>query len=166
MKKLTKIIKRIEKRATFINLLFTAVMTISVVFSAASWWISKEALVETKKQAQASFILDLNRDFLMNDRLYRMRKDIESKIPSLVVNGGAFTVQDIDDYIGTFETMSDFMDRGVLDKDIIDNNFGAFIVDAYKNKEIYNYIIQLRKDLKSEDYYAGFEKFANEFSSE
>lgn len=161
-----KINKWLEKKSILINLGLTAVMTISVIFSATSWWTAKEALVQTKKQAQASFILDLNRDFFMNDRLYRIRKAIEADAPLLVINGGQFTEQDIDDYIGTFETISDFTDRGILDEDIVDNNFGIFIVDAYDNVEIHDYITHLRKKLNSEDYYSGFEDLAKKFSSD
>ena len=153
-----------------INLLFSFLVTVATMFNILLWQDSKESLNNSKeellllrKQSQGSFIMDLNRDFFFDDRLYKVRKAVEQDRPLFLVNGGEFSIQDIDDYIGMFETMSGFIERDIIDSDLIDENFGYYIDDAFDNKEIQNYIVELRKIPGNEELYTGFEKLAKSF---
>ena len=143
------------------NIILAFVLALSTAFLWITTW---QALNESKKATQGSFILELNRDFYLNDRLYGVRKSVESNAPILKENGGRYTTQDIDDYIGFFELMSNLIDRNVIDYKLIDSNFGESIMSAYENKEIMNYIMHQRKDLNEPDLYSGFNDLAKEIS--
>lgn len=106
---------------------------------------AREQMSDARKTSQGQLILELNRDFTLNDRLYRIRKSIEYNKPILKQHGGQFTEQDIDDYIGLLELMSILKEREILDADLILDNFDVYIQNAFQNKEIRAYIAELRK---------------------
>jgi len=122
-----------------------------------------EQLKQAWRSSQGQLLLELNRDFSFNPKLYRMRKVIESGKPILGQRGGMFTEQDIDDYIGFFEMMSIFVDKEILDLCMVRDNFDVFMEDAYKNREIREYITRVRK-IYDGDMYSGFEKLVKRFA--
>jgi hypothetical protein len=91
--------------------------------------------------------------------MYRVRKAIDMKKSILVTNGGECTEQDIEDYIGYFEMLYGFIENNIVDRQIVDDNFGGYAEDAYINKEIREYIDNLRRELNDEELYTGFCKW-------
>ena len=91
-----------------------------------------------------------------------MRKAIESKKPIFESRGGKCTEQDVEDYTGYLEMLYEFMESGILDVKITNDNFGGFAVDAWGNKEIQDYINNLRREMGNQELYQGFEKWARE----
>jgi hypothetical protein len=125
-----------------------------------------DTLDETRRANQGSFVLQLNKDFFFNDRLYKMREAIDNNKPLPKDKNGKLSKQDIDDYIGFFEMVSGLLDRKILDRSLIDDNFSIFIIDAWRNKEISNHILQLRKEYPKSKIYAGFEALAKKYATE
>jgi len=170
-----KIIKKLNKLTVSekLNLCLTFFLVVATSFNVFLWQTSvtslensRNELTELRGQSQGNLILQLNRDFFLNQRLYELRKAIESGGPILQKNKGNFSIQDVDDYIGTFETMSGLIDKNILDKGLVEDNFGAFIVDAYDNQEVQGYVQDLNKEYKTSDMYSGFEKLGKEFSTD
>ena len=91
--------------------------------------------------------------------MYKVRKTIESKKPIFKSKGGECTEQDIEDYIGYFDMLFGFSEQGILDFKITDDNFGGYVEEAYINKEIRKYIVDLRREMNEEELYTGFEKW-------
>jgi hypothetical protein len=135
--------------------------TIFLWLSTRDLWITtKEAIQESKRASWGTIILTANKDFFFNDRMYRVRKIIESKKPIFKEKGGNLTEQDIDDYIGYLDMLYGFVEQNILDFKIMDDNFGVFVDEAYNNKEIRTYISYLRKEYSEEDMFSGFEDWA------
>jgi hypothetical protein len=123
------------------------------------WNVTKKALEESRKASWGTIILEVNRDLFLNDRMYKVRKAIESNMP-IFEPKGACTEQDIEDYIGLFDMLGGFMVHKILDFEIADDNFGEYVKEAYKNKEIETYIVDLRREMKTDNLFVWFEKWA------
>ena len=57
---------------------------------------------------------------------------------------GPFSVGEIDRYLGTFETLGDLYDNGLITYGMLDNGFSYYIQKAYANYEIKDYIADSR----------------------
>ena len=112
------------------------------------WKTTQEQLNETKRTSQGQIILELNRDFTFNERMYSMRKAIELKQPILSARGGKFTEQDIDDYIGFFEMVSTLVERGILNCTLVADNFDVYIKIRARIKKFKNIFCGCRKTLE------------------
>jgi hypothetical protein len=160
---MAKVICTIEKHQALFNVIFTAVLAGATIFlwitTRGMWIVTKEAMLEARKASYGTIILQANRDLFFNDRMYKVRKAIESKKPVFESKGGKCTEQDVEDYIGYFETLYGFMEHGILDIKITDDNFGGYVEEAYINKEIREYISELRREMNNEEMYKGFEKW-------
>ena len=154
----------LEKYQVPLTLLLTAFLVLATFFLWRStrdlWVTTKEAIQESRRASQGTLILTANRDFFFNDRMYKVRKTIESRNPIFKEKGGILTEQDVDDYIGFFDMLYGFTEQNILDFKIMDDNFGIFVDEAYHNKEILNYISYLRKEYSEEDMFSGFEEWA------
>ena len=58
--------------------------------------------------------------------------------------GGKFSYQDINAYLGFLDTIGYYNKKGLLDKEIIDELFGGYIIEAYVYEEIEKYIRQIQ----------------------
>jgi hypothetical protein len=164
VKIISRFISWIEKHQAAFSVILTAFLVVATtllwISTRALWVTTKEAIQESKRASWGTIILTANRDFFFNDRMYKVRKVIESKKPIFREKGGTLTEQDIDDYIGFFDMLYGFTEQKILDFKIMDNNFGIFVDEAYDNKEIRRYISDLRKEYPEEDIYIGFENWA------
>lgn len=121
--------------------------------------ITTEALQESRKASWGTIMLQANRDFFFDVRLYKVRKAIESEKPILERMNGECTPQDVEDYIGYLDMLYAFTEQGILDFKIADDNFSGYVEEAYINKEIREYLIELRREMNDEELYLGFEKW-------
>jgi len=143
---------------SFITTLFT-IGGLYLVINAAN------SLKETKNADQGNFILTLNRDFFFNDRLTQVRSALNDNQKILTEDGGKYSDVQLDDYIGFFDTLSGLVDRGILDYNLVDENFGYYIKEAYDNQEIKSYVKDVEK-VSGSDIYVGFETLGKRISKE
>src|SRR5215510_11787420 len=120
--------------------------TVLVVANILLWWTTRESVQGARRASQGTLIAQLNKDIFFDGRMYKIRKAIEAKKPLLKSHKGEFTEEDVEDYIGTFDMVYGFVERGILDCDLADDNFGAYVEEAYTNKEIRDYISDLRRE--------------------
>ena len=92
--------------------------------------------------------------------MYRVRTAIEQKKPILSVNGGLCEDQDIDDYIGLLDMVAGFVSKKILDRDLAEDNFQEYAEDALKNKEVDEFINDVRRERNDNSLYERFVKFA------
>ena len=127
-------ISSLEKHQTSLTLLLTAFLVLATFLlwlSTRNLWITtKDAIQESKKASWGTIILTANKDFFFNDRMYKVRKMIESQKPIFKEKGGNLTYQDIDDYIGYLDMLYGFVEQQILDYKIMDDNFGVFVDEA------------------------------------
>lgn len=83
-----KITNWLKENQAVINLIFAGVVAVFTIFNALLWWdakqqlnLSKDELKISSQSNQGNFLLTLNQDFFFNDRLYKLRKAIESNQP-------------------------------------------------------------------------------------
>jgi hypothetical protein len=140
---------------TAITNIFLFLATVALAFIA---YIQLKAL---REQANADFLLKFNRDFFNNEVTRKIIPLIEENRPILKRNSGIFSEYDLDDYLGYYELMSWYEEKGIIDFDLIDETFGHYISLAWQNKEIKEYIDELRETTKDQRYYKPFENLAN-----
>ena len=144
-----------EHQALFI-IIFTIVLAGATIYLG---YATKKLWTTTKGMVSVSIMLEANRDLFFNDRMNKVRKAIESEQPIFDSNGGTCTEQDVEDYIGYFEMLHGFTEQRILDSKIMENNFGGYVEEAYRNKDIREYIADLRREMNDEELYSGFEKW-------
>lgn len=58
---------------------------------------------------------------------------------------GRFSNGELDRYLGTFETLGDLYDKGLITHEMFDNNFAYYIQRLFANNQIRQYINESRK---------------------
>ena len=92
--------------------------------------------------------------------------DIYLDKPILKIHNGRWDDQAFNHYIGFFETLNDYVDAGSLNYRDVFDEYSDDVLRAYENKEVYNYIIELRKQEHSNAFYEKFEKLALRFKKD
>ena len=153
------IIYTIEKHQALFIIIFTAVLAWATIFL---WVATKKLWFQTERASQGAIILQANRDLFFDHRMYKVRRAIESKKPILESKSGNCSYQDVEDYIGYFESLYGLMEAKILNVKMTDDNFGNYVEEAYKNEEIKDYIAELRRELNEEELYIGVDKWAKD----
>ncbi|MEZ5829155.1 MAG: hypothetical protein R3D30_10750 [Hyphomicrobiales bacterium] len=104
---------------------------------------------------------DLYREFYSKENGYlRVANAIEGCEKLYKSDGGKFSHLEINQYLGFFEDLGLFMERGALGEPIIGHFFGAFIIEAYEYPEVQNYIARIRKNFEQPEAFEDFDKVA------
>lgn len=151
------IIYAIEKHQALFIIIFTAVLAWATI---SLWLATRKLWFQTERASQGAIILQANKDLFFHERMYKVRKAIESKKTIFESNGGPCSDQDVEDYIGYFESLYDLMEAKILNVKMTNGNFGYYVQEAYENEEIKDYIAKVRRDLDDEELYIGFENWA------
>ena len=85
----------------------------------------------------------------------KIRHAIEKRRPILEENGGAFTREELSDYLDIFEALSDAYDRGQISRELLYIWHSYAIARAYEKEEIKRFVAEERKE--DPDFYTGFE---------
>lgn len=72
-----------------------------------------------------------------------------------LLKNGKFSTDDLDNYIGTIESIGTAYQKNLINDDSIYENFNDVITKAYKNQEIQNYLTKIR--LENKTYFQGFD---------
>ena len=121
--------------------------------------LHKQNMIEKSK-----FVYTIIKDFENNSIDTAIANDINSAKILLKENGGKWSDYDLDQYLGFYELMYDYMDANSLNERDVYDNFSNDIDAAYKNKEIKTYITDLRTQTKDNAYYIKFEILALRFA--
>lgn len=71
---------------------------------------------------------------------------------------------EIEDYIGFFEEVGLFTDRGYVDEELIDEIFGDYIIDAYQDKRIMQHVAGVRTESRDKTYFIYFERLGEKLA--
>jgi len=126
----------------------------SVIGFLLSQWVAlyqfSKNLKTTKEIEMIHLARDVTRDFYSEkdgDPTYRqIRNGIDSCLKIYKSNGGDFTYDQVNRYLGFFDDLGFFYQRGALDEDTIKQLFGAVIIEAYEYPELTSYIAALQKN--------------------
>jgi len=125
--------------------------------------ISIRQSVSSARSYEADVILRIHDNFFLREINVRIRRVIERNKPILKENNGFAEYEDLDDYLGFIELLAIFIKKKLVTKETVDDMFGHYIVDAWENKEVHNYVEETRKEENDSDYYSGLERLAKEF---
>ena len=129
-------------------------------------FVFHQTLDTTRQVEMVHLARDLAQEFYVseeNKAVYRpLRTAIESCEKIYRSNGGAFGHDNINTYLGFFDDLGFYWKKGAIDLDIIDQEFGAYIIEAYEYPELREYIRKLEQNAKQKLAFATFEKLAQE----
>ena len=120
-----------------------------------------------EKVNSANFVLKIS-DELDKDKYDMFRYAIEDhdgrfKIQS-TKGHRRFSDHEIDDYIGNFETLGNFVEEDLVTEQMVYNQLGYDIEKAWCNRDVYDYIKDSRKADGAKSgpnaFYSGFERLA------
>jgi hypothetical protein len=137
-----------------------------VVSQVVTLFMFYRTLDTTRQVEMVHLARDLAQEFYVseeNKAVYRpIRTAIESCEKLYRSNGGAFGHDDINTYLGFFDDLGFYWKKGAIDLDIIDQEFGAYIIEAYEYPELREYIKKLEQNAKQRLAFAGFEKLTQQ----
>ena len=118
--------------------------------------------IQKEKKAELFYRM-YNEFFIKNPTNKGLIRALGNNEPILQKNNGQFDEYDIDDYLGHFELLKNYLDEGLApEKDIYDS-YSYYIIQAYQNKEIWGYVKSLRKETNDSTYYRNVEFLAKQF---
>jgi hypothetical protein len=120
--------------------------------------------IRRSQSTHSSQLLGLFDEELQSNSNSMVRLSIEDGGALLDENGGPITDDDLEDYLNVFESMSDAIERNLVDDVMLYELQGAYIEDAYQNGEVRDWIGEARED--DPDAYAGFEALARRYMKE
>lgn len=124
-------------------------------------YIAYYQIGKIRAQSNADFITRINKEFFYDNEMNRkIIKTIEERKPILKKNRGVFSAYDLNGYLRYFELIERFVADGVVSFDLVDEMFGNDIARAWENREIENYVMQLRKEKQDTRYFEHFEQLA------
>lgn len=143
---------------TLTNIIIVILLTLIVINSFNYFQIQK------KHQQAILFNNLIDNYFYKNPTIREISISIEGKHPLLKNNGGIYNEYDLDDYLGYFELLNTYVESDVIQFNWIYNQFGYYIINAYNNKEIKDYLKKLKLNNPTSTYYSGFEKLAKQIN--
>lgn len=109
--------------------------------------------------------IDLAKEFDKSELFRNIRMSIEHQQHLYKSWGGSFDNDQINLYLNFFEDVGFYHKYGVLSLEIIDHYYGSYMIEAYENKEIQQYITDLRVNYKQADAFAEFETVTKEIEA-
>ncbi len=120
-------------------------------------------LYEANAIAKSRFAFDINQKALTNSKDTAIGNDIIYHHPLLINHKGRWQDEDINDYLGFYELIMDYMEAGSLTYRDVFDAYSEDVIAAYNNKEIQQYIADARKEGNSNEFFIKFEKLAKKF---
>ena len=103
---------------------------------------------------------DLDKEFVENVTFGAMRMSID-KCEKLYKNsGGKYNNDQINQYLNFFDDIGFYSTLHDLSDEIIDQMFGAYIVEAYEYPELQSYITEFHKNARQKKAFDNFEELA------
>ena len=117
---------------------FLVVVGVGTYLTAAQMKYSQNNLYE-----DSMFKFD---DKLSNGTNYRITLAIEDQKPLLKNKGGSFDEDGLEELLGVYDQLYDAYKMGLINKELIYNDFSYDLLLAYNNQEVQKYLTQVRKE--------------------
>ena len=128
--------------------------------------IQNETLQATKEIESGKFMLELSKN-MDADKYASLIDAIEGHDANFHIlknQGGKFSDNDVEDYIGNFETIGYLETRKLIDLKMAYNEFSYDVEKAWCNQDVKNHIVEVRK--QDSTFFANFESLALAFLKE
>lgn len=138
-----------------------ATLVVAIGTLVMAYFIYRQTKIASRT-TMGDFTLRLHNEFFMRSKNAEIIRTIEEGSALRRVNGGRFDDEDLDDFLGIIELLNIYIEMKLLEEKIVDEMFGYYIVKTYYNKEIQEYIREVRRNLGNE-YYRGVVNLAQKF---
>ena len=154
---------KFEQAKEFISIAQSIVVIIGLPVGIISLYLAYRSLSLNNELASANFVLEISKK--MNSPRYdRILMAIEDNPGNYPLIKKRITSDDVEDYIGNFETVGNLIHDGIIDIDMAYDELGYDAEKAWCNRDVKRVIDEVRKvdRIKSgpNAFYAGFEKLA------
>jgi hypothetical protein len=125
---------------------------------------------DTQKVNSATFVMKISEE-VSNRKYFKLAFEIEEhdnnhKILASKTTKG-FSTRHLEDYIGIFDTLGNFVSDGVVTKEMAYNALSYEVEKAWCNEDVKRHVHELRKSDKAKsalnEYYRDFETLADSF---
>lgn len=99
----------------------------------------------------------------VNTRLRITIQSGQKPKPILKEHGAQFTDDDLENYLGIFDSLGDLYEKGMIDKDSFYNDYSYDIEKACDNSEIKTYLRDIRRE--EADFFSDFDRIANKMKN-
>lgn len=124
-------------------------------------------LTQANKYSQALLLQNAIHMFWdTNDPYGHIRVSIDKQEKLYRGYEGKYTFDQINKYLGFFETLGGFVENGTLDINDVSGNFGYVIMEAYEYPEVKRYIADIRKNSNESDAFDSFEQLAEKIEAQ
>ncbi len=113
---------------------------------------------------RSRFVQDVSVYFTNNQKDSAIASDLYDGKPILTKNKGRWEENDLDDYLGFFELLDNYVEAGSINVRDVNDFFSDYILTAYNNKEVQKYISDLRVNGKYNTYFERFESLGKRFT--
>jgi len=93
----------------------------------------------------------------------KLRPVIESGKPILKAHGGKFSEDDLEGYLGIFDSLNDLYEKGMINRDLFYNEYSFDVEKLYDHPEVQSYLTEIRK--AESDYYIGVDSLAKKMKA-
>ena len=120
----------------------------------------------TNAISKSKFFYEISENSLKNHKDTAIGNDLADGKPIFESNHGRWKDYDINDHLGFYEMLSDYVDAKTVNKRDVFDFYSEDVLIAIHNKEIQKYIDDARKDGGSNEYFIKFEKLAKEIEKQ
>lgn len=142
-----------KKAEVWIGVIANAIAIFGLFFSVVQ--IKDIKNNQSDRQTDLMFRYDDKLNFGTNAKLFSA---IDRNKPILYKNGGKFSEDDLDYFLGLLNQMYESNQNKLLSDDMIQSNFSYLLEKTYKNKEVQDYLKEIRKE--DESFFVGFDELA------
>ena len=126
-----------------------------------AFYVFQKGMETSQKVEKIHLARELVTDFYDEDAktFKALRTSIESceQLYKEYKKGGNFSNDEINSYLGFFDDIGFYYREGALDLPIIDQHFGAYIIEANEYHELRRYIQELQSNAKQKTAFANFQ---------
>ena len=124
--------------------------------------IMKAEIEDTKLMRSADLMLRFD-ERLDHEPYPKLRSVIESGKPILKAHGGKFSEDDLEGYLGIFDSLNDLYEKGMINRDLFYNEYSFDVEKLYDHPEVQSYLTEIRK--AESDYYIGVDSLAKKMKA-
>lgn len=139
----------LEKWAAIVTIIGLPLLLISLGFAYVLDQRTNDQLTELTKVASSENNILLNTMFFNDHTNIAILADIDDGKPILEINGGRFTEEQLDKYLGDFDTVDLAYQEGLLSANELCDSFSYYVTDTMGDAEIKHYLDQ------NTDYFPG-----------
>ena len=135
--------------------IFTVIQLLVILVGCYFTVVQIGTIQELRNDRYMQYVFKFNKEF-SDGKNHLILLAIQNGKPILKNHGGSFTEDDLDSYLGIFEDLYQAFKAGLINEELIYNDFSDLLTVIDQNQEIQRYLVSIRKEDKT--YYEGFSK--------